>query len=204
MILPEINTVCAYQFTTDFVSLNGIYTLVDLTSFNEAIAEGVDFVADLYTPAGVESSQYATDAPTYKNDAVLHLTPVNPGGVALYVPQTVLAVMADPMVGCYNALALGISLGVFDDATTLNWIVSELNAIISATIGVSNPVKVYSLGTQYMRIADYAALVATRQAAQSSYATLYEQLQAQIALTQKAQTLNQYYQNTLIALGNPP
>lgn len=199
--IPTVNTTCAYIFTSEFQSLNGLYTLQEICSYNEAISEGVDFITSLYTPAGLSASQYATDASNYKNDSILYLTPTNPGGVSIYAPSSILAMMPDPMVGCYNNLAIGVSLGLFADQSKLDWIVNELNNIISSVVGVSSPeVKLYSLGTQYMRVVDYEALVALREDVQSTYKTLYQQLQEQIALTEAAQNLNVYYQSALIAL----
>lgn len=201
MILPDLNTVSAYQFITEFESLNGIYTLTELITYNQAIADNVDFLTNLYTPAGLTSTQYTTDAQTYANDIVLVLTPIaNPTGVTIYAPNSILSMMPDSMVGCYNNLAIGISLGLFDDQTTLTWVISEINSILSSALGITSPAILYSLGSEYMRVSDYNALVASRASAATGYDTLYEQLQKQIVLTQAAQNLAQYYQQTLIAL----
>jgi len=201
--LPAIQSTCSYTFTTGFTSLNGIYTVDELLSFKEAITTGIDFVINLYTPAGLPSSQYTTDASSYQTDIVLYLVPAN-GGTPIYAPASILATVPDPMIGCYNNLAIGVSLGLFADQTTLAWIISELNSIIGGVVGVSSPVKLYSLGTTYMSVADYAALETTRNAAKTAYTTLYQQLQQQIALTEAAQNLNTYYQNALIALNAAP
>jgi hypothetical protein len=201
MMLPDLNTISDYTFTTEFTSLNGIYLLTELITYNQAIANGVDFVKSLYTPAGVASSQFATDAPNYVNDTVLVITPANTtGGTTLYVPQSILAMMPDSMVGCYNNMAIGINLGLFDDQTQINWVISELNQILMSALGITNPAILYSLGSQYMKISDYNEQAATRAAAATGYNTLFEQLQAQLKLTQQAQNLVADYEQTLIAL----
>ena len=198
--LPAINSTSAYTFTGGFSTLNGIYTVTEISSFGEALAAGVNFIESLYNPAGVLATQYSTDAPGYVDDTVLYLTPADGVGPSIYVPNSLLATLPDPMVGCYNNLAIGVSLGVFDDQTKLAWIINELNQLLSGVAGVTNPVKLYSLGTKWMSVADYEALQAERAAAQTAYTTLYQQLQQQIALTETAQNLNSYYQNSLIAL----
>jgi hypothetical protein len=199
--LPTINSTCAYTFTGAFQALNGIYTLGEMMSFNEALASGVDFIDNLYIPAGLTAAQYTTDAVNYKNDTILCLTRTNTTAVPTYMPASLLATVPDPMIGCYNNLALGIVLGLFADQTQLTWIVNEINNIVAATVGISAPsIKLYSLGTQYMRVVDYEALVAQRTDAITPYATLYQKLQDQIALTEAAQNLNVYYKNTLLAL----
>ena len=200
--LPSINSTCAYTFTTEFIALNGIYTLTELTSYSESLLLGTDYIKQLYTPAGVAESQFIVDAANYKNDVVLFLTPAN-GGTDICVPVSLLTNIPDPMVGCYNKLAIGVSLGLFDDQTRLQWVIDELNTIVSGVIGVSSPVKLYSLGITYMSVDDYNAMEATRDSARSAYNTLYQQLQEQIALTQAAQNLNTYYEQTLIALAGP-
>ena len=199
--IPNVNTTCYYTFKSEFTKVNGIYTLAEIMSFNEATLSGVDFVASLYTPSGLLPAQYTTDAPLYINDSVLYLTPVVSNGTALYVPSSILQNVPDPMVGCYNKLAIGVSLGLFDNQEQLNWIITELNNIISAVIGVSSPqAKLYSLGTQYMRVSDYEALVVSRKSQKSAYSPLWQQLQDQIALTEAAQNLNSYYKTTLETL----
>lgn len=199
--IPAVNTVCAYTFTTRFASLNSIYTLAEILSFNEAISKEIDFVANLYAPAGLPATQYTTDAGGYINDSILLLIPTDTTKKTIYAPSSILAAIPDPMVGCYNNLAIGVSLGLFSDPTAVTWILAELNNIIGSVTGVVTPeIKLYSLGTKYMRVSDYESLLATRAAAQTAYATMYQQLQAQIALTTTSQNLNRYYQNTLITL----
>lgn len=205
MMLPDINTVSAYQFTTEFESLNGIYTLVELITYNQALATGVNFMTSLYTPAGLTQANYTTDAPSYVNDTVLVLTSINnPTAPTLYVPQSVLALMPDSMVGCYNNVAIGVSLGLFNDQNAINVAISEINSVLEGLLGISNPAVIFSLGSQYMKVGDFDNLVAARVAAATGYNTLYEQLQAQIKLTQEAQALVADYQATLIALNAAP
>lgn len=173
--------------------------------YSEALTIGIDFVGGLYVPAGLTSTQYATDAPNYVNDTVMALTPVNAGGIAIYVPSSILATVPDPMVGCYNNVAIGVTLGEYADASKIAWVVSEIQSIVGSVLGITAPtVKLYSLNTTYMTNADYAALQAARIDAESPYPTLYQQLQNQIALTTAAQNLNTYYANTLRALAGVP
>lgn len=202
MLLPDINTVSYYQFTTEFTSLNGIYTLVELITYNQAVGTGVNFTTSLYAPAGLTTAQFITDSPSYANDTVLVLKPITDptGNVVIYAPESILALIPDSMVGCYNNMAIGVYLGVFDDQTTLNWVISEINSILSSTLGITSPAVLYSLGSQYMKVADYQNLVAARKAASTNYDTLYQQLQKQIALNQELQTLVTHYENSLIAL----
>ena len=201
MLLPPLGTVSAYTFTTEFASLNGIYTLTEILTYNQAIANGVDFIKSLYTPAGVAAAQFITDAVNYTNNNVLLLTPANvKNGIPIYAPVSILAMQPDSMVGCYNKIAIGINLGLFNDQTKLTWIINEINQILTATLGINNPAVLYSLGSEYMKISDFNTQQAQRQAAITGYNTLYTQLLEQTQLTKEAQNLVQYYQNTLIAL----
>ncbi len=210
MIIPTLNSICGYTFTTGFTTLNGIYTLVEVMTYTEAQTEGINFVTYLYTPAGLPSTQYATDSPNYVTNRVLKLIPANQVAgqtPMLYVPESLIATIPDPMVSCYNNLAIGVSLGYFEDQTTLAWVISEINQVISSTVGTSNSAVLYSLGTQYMEISAYNSLVAQRQAALAQqtaqhgpYLTLYQQLQSAKLQVQQLQTLVQYYENTLISL----
>ncbi len=198
--LPALNTVAAYAFTSHFTTLNGIYTLTELATYSDALAAGINFVTSFYTPAGSTADQYATDAPSYQTGRVLKLVSVVNPAMILYAPEATLAVIPDLMVSCYNNVAIGVLLGVYNDPTKLAWILSELNSIILATTGINEAAKLFSLGTQYMKVSDYNALVATRTANQTAYTTLYAQLQAQIKQNTALQTLVSYYEASLIAL----
>lgn len=204
MMLPPLGTVSAYAFTTGFTVLDGIYTLTEIMTFSQAISNGVDFVKSLYTPADMSPSQYPIDAPSYVGTTVLMLTPANdPNGTVIFVPNTLLALQPDSMVKCVNQLAIGVNLGLFDNQDTVTWVLSELNQILMAALGIDNPAILYSLGTQYVKVTDYEAQVAARAAAATGYNTLYSQLVAQIQLRQDSQNLVQYYEDALIALATP-
>ena len=199
--LPTVGSTNAFLFTTKFSKLNDIYTLQETMSYGEAVTLNIDFITYLYQPAGLTVKDYAADANNYINDTILYLTPANATGTIIYVPSSVLGAIPDPMVGCYNDLAIGMSLGLFSDPKQLDWLINEVTTIVSSVLGIKNPeTKLYSLGTQYMRVVDYEALVNLRKDAQLQYTTLYEQLQEQISLTEAAQNLNVYYQETLIKL----
>lgn len=202
MMLPALGAISAYTFTTEFATLNGIYALTELMTYDKAVASGVDFLASLYTPAGVSSAQFTIDAPNYAQDNVLVLTPVTGSTqtTVIYAPESIIAMIPDSMIGCYNNLAIGIPLGLFDNNAQLTWVLNEINSILTATLGINNPATLYSLGVEYQKISDYEALVAQRKSAASNYITLYQQLQSQIQLTAEAQNLVKYYQDTLIQL----
>jgi len=201
--IPPINSVCAYTFITKFSSLNGIYTLTEIVMFGDALLAGLDFIVNLYQPAGLTNVDYTRDAPSYQNGAVLVLHPADAGGIIVYAPISILSSMPDPMVACYNKLAIGVALGPFADQSQLTWLINELTSIVGSVLGITAPtIKLYSLGTVHMRVSDYELQLAQRAAAMSQYQTLYQQLQTQIALTTAAQTLNTYYENTLISLAH--
>lgn len=202
MMLPPLGAISAYTFTTEFKSINGIYKLVEMITYNDAVSSGMDFIKNLYTPAGIATSQYTIDSPTYVGSNVLILSPISETTVTnnIYVPVPILLGVPDSTVSCYNNMAIGISLGVFDNQNQLTWIINEINNILKGVLGVQSPAVLYSLSTTYLTNTQYQAIQSQRVASANGYTTMYEQLQNQIAQNQNLQNIINYYENTLIAL----
>lgn len=206
MIIPEIGTVCKYKFIARFEYFDGIYQLTKKSSYNDAIIEEVDFVASLYTPIGLTQEDFEADYTEYKTQVILYLTEMNvaSGQTAkvLYVPESLLELVPDPMVKKYYEYALAIKLGYIDSVEDVAWIEEQLKEIAASMTGADGDVAVYSIngdGT-YMLETEYQQIEDDRKDQIRSIVSNYSNLQKQIKLNQELMVKIKYYEDLLISL----
>lgn len=196
-------TVCAYTFVTEMATLDGKYKLISTRTFAQALIDGIDFVTNLYTPAGLSSTNYAADYPNLQASTVLELQTVgttNP--ITYYVPSALLTGVPDPTVRAYPSITLGIPLGAFDDETTWTTMIPMINAIVAAYTGepAQTTILVSEDETSYLTRAEYAAMDAKRQrniAALTPWPIEKANLQKDLI---NARALLKDYEQTIIAL----
>lgn len=199
MQLPAAGATCAFTFTNEFTSLNGIYTVTSIQTFANALENGVNFLTSLYAPAGLTQENYNADWQNYQNSQVLELTNVVAPNAVIYAPAPIIALMPDPTVKQYTNLAIGMILGVFDqvfDEVKLQWLLDEVSQLVQSVTGVSNSAQFMSPSSVWMTEAAYKTLVAERQQNIHAVLTSYAALQAQIAINNQLKTIIAYYENT--------
>jgi hypothetical protein len=202
MQLPEVGITCLFTFTTEFESLNGIYTVLTKQTFNNAIVTGVSFVDSLYTPAGLTQTNYNNDFSNYSPSmTVLQLQSVIDTTIVIFVPSVIISLTPDPTVQQYPTLAIAITLGTYDPASAnISWIVDQLNQVAQSVTGTTNSVKLFQKNSTWLTAAQYASLDATRQAEIQSVETYYSALQSSLATIAQLRNLIIYYENGLKAL----
>lgn len=159
-------SVCAYTFVANMSTLDGKYKLISTRTFAQALLDGIDFVTNLYTPAGLNSDAYAADYPNLQNSVVLELQTVGTTTPqTYYVPTALITGVPDPTVRAYPSIVLGIPLGAFDDETQWTTMIPQINDIVAAYTGeaAQTTILVSEDETEYLTRAEYAALDAKRQ-----------------------------------------
>jgi len=69
-MIPNAGVTCLFEFISKFETLDGVYIVRATTTFADAVASGVDFFENLYSPAGLTRVDYAADYASYKQDKV--------------------------------------------------------------------------------------------------------------------------------------
>lgn len=206
MIIPEINTVCKYKFIAKFGTFDGIYRLTKKSTYNDSIRDEIDFVANLYTPIGLNKDDFENDYPTYKNGIILYLTQMNVASgeeaSVLYVPESIIDQVPDPMVQKYYEYALAVKLGYIDSLEDMEWIKQQLEEFARAMTGAQGDVAIYSIngdGT-YMLEAEYQQIEDDRKDQITAIVSNYTNLQKQIKLNQELIAKVKYYEDLIINL----
>ena len=194
MYLPKIGSTCLFSLTPKFETLNGVYSVTALATFNN-LAVKVNFVDDLYTPAGLTQQDYIQDFSSYQNTTVAVVSPVSDATTTYYFPEPIIAKVPDPTVQKYSRIYLDILIGPFKDTAVLQSLATQIGQMVTNTTGVTNPVRVLAnpKNDVWLTESQYQALETQRQANIKQADSLYTQLQNALAL-------NTTYQSKIAAL----
>lgn len=194
-MIPDVGTTCLFTFISNFSTLDGIYRIRAETTFLDAIASNIDFVENLYIPAGLSSTEFNADYSSYTSDRVAVLESVVNTDVLYYVPQSIILNVPDPTVNEYYSLILVTKLGVFKNTQTIFPLLDSINDIIQAQLGISEPVRVVTNPENkvYLTQAQYDTIVEARAASAATISPLSVQLvQAQQQNTYLSSLVAQY------------
>lgn len=136
MIFQSVGCVCSLSFGQGFTDLNGVYYISLEMTFKDAVASSVDFLANLYTPAGKTSDDFNADYAKYLDDMVLVCNPIANRNLSYYVPQSLLTAPPDPTVKAFNRRFAIIDLGIMEDPNTMLPMVTQIGQIATATTGI--------------------------------------------------------------------
>ena len=178
-MIPEVGATASFTFTPRFATLNGIYVVQSETTFASALSAGVDFVKHLYVPAGLAQADFNTDYASYAQDKVCVLQSVISASVVYYVPESVFATIPDTTIKEYLPLILVANLGVQENTQAILETINQIKDLIQSSLGSTDPVRVVTNSNNkvYLTDAQYATLVATRQANITALVPLTVQLQ---------------------------
>lgn len=188
-MIMQAGTSYALKLVAEFnQTLDGVYTVVMTTTFEDALASGVSFVDKLYTPGGLTESNYNTDYNTLTHTTVYVCANVTDPNTVIYVPEPLILGIPDPTVKAYNRVFLIVDVGYVDDVSVISPLISLFNDQTVAYLGVQNAVtpSVDSTLKKYMTSAQYAAEQATLDANKTAIPSLTAQI---ISLTSENQDL---------------
>ena len=164
-MIPEVGTTCLFEFTSRFTTLNGVYRIRAETTFNDSIASGVDFVKNLYTPAGLTQADFNADYQDYRSDRVTILESVIDSTVVYYTPESLFLKVPDPTIREYFPLVLVVDLGVQKNTQAVLPLMDQVKDIIQASLGTTDPLRIVTnpANKVYLTDAQYEVLADARQ-----------------------------------------
>lgn len=165
-MIPSAGSTCRFVFKERFESLDGIYKVRAVMTFNDSIASGVDYIAGLYTPAGLSQDDFNTDYPTYRGDTVVVLESILDTSIIYYVPQTVFRLVPDPTIREYPPLVLVANLGLHKGTQKILPLIDGIKDLIQSTLGTTDPVRLVTNpnNKSYLTDAEYEELEEARAA----------------------------------------
>lgn len=175
MIFQATGCVCKLTLGNGFSALNGIYYIALEMTFKDAVASKVDFLQNLYTPAGKTNVDYEADYNSYLDDIVLVCNPITDKDTAIYIPSSLLSGPPDPTVKAFYRRMAVIDLGIVDDPNTLLPLITQVGQMATAVTGITNSVAMVSdrNNTVYKTADEYAAYLADMAAQKSTLTNPY-------------------------------
>lgn len=196
---PPLNAAGVYTLIAPWATTeNTTYTCIAIRSYQDLLQHGVDIVSTYYTPNGLGVTQYQADLAAGAN----LITLVSANQPTIYVPDTYIQAYPDLSNVAYSNVILSCQLGPLPDTLDLSYLMQQLAALVSDTIGIEPTVNMHvSPSTQVVTATQAASMETARQAAITNRTTDRAQvleLQAQLAA---ANQLIATYQNLAIAHG---
>jgi hypothetical protein len=205
-MIPQSGTTCKFVFAPRFSVLNGVYRVRSTTTFVDAMSSGIDFVANLYTPAGMTANDFNQDYPSYQYDQVVSLESVLDATVILYVPETVFPTVPDPTVKEYFSLLGVVNLGVQSNPQLILPLMDQITDAIQSTLGTTETLRIATnpQNKVYLTDTEYAALDVARQSHIKELMPFSVQLKnAQDIITYQAAKIAAY-EALIVQLSQPP
>lgn len=158
----DIGTTYAFSFLPAFDALDGVYRVRAETTFEDSISSGVDFVRNLYIPAGLTDTDFKNDYINYKVDKVSVLESVVDSSIIYYTPESIFRTIPDPTIQEYYNLNLIVKLGAFKNVQDVLPLIQTLQDTIGSEIGVTDKIivttnsnkKIYLTQLQYQTLVD--------------------------------------------------
>lgn len=195
-----------FGFIPDFSSLDGVYSVVKIYSYEELINDGIDLNDGLYSKVGKTPANLEEDISLYRNEDIYKLVDPDNSENILYVPFPILLSTPDPNIKKYSKLVVGINVGPCEDSSELDHVMTTMHEILEKMVGYTQTPQAFSIGSVWMTDSEYADLVAQRQTASREVVNYYSEnlkllneisgYKAQIAaLTQTITNITQCYCN---------
>ena len=153
-----------FSFLPGFDTLDGVYTVMKIYTYDEMLADGVTLYDGLYSHVGKTEQNVNDDVTSmnFRDEDVYKLTHPEDSEIVYYVPYGVLAIAPDPNVAAYPKLVLAFNVGVATSEEELSGISANINEVISKMFGIPDAAKVFSIGNEWLTEDEYATIVANR------------------------------------------
>lgn len=178
-MIPSAGTTCKFAFKTNFSALDGVYTIISQTTFQNAVAAGIDFLANLYTPAGLSPENYNADYSGFLQDRVAVIQAVSDNSIVYYIPESILRLVPDPTIKEYYDMIIVVKAGAYENTQVILPTIDAITDTVRASLGVTDPAYVVTntANKVYLTDSEYSALEAARQANIETLVPLSVQLQ---------------------------
>ena len=127
-----------FVLTTPFsINQNIVYKVTGLTLLTTLVENGFNVYATYYSPNGLTTAQYQTDLA----NSVTLVTLESNDGPTVYVPSSYITALPNTVSIPYNRMVLSIDLGELPDSVSLDSLISNLQIVTNALLGVNSIVK---------------------------------------------------------------
>lgn len=157
MFVPTVGVTYSFSFNPGYTDLDGIYCVTQILTLQEMLTDNNDFLKNFYIKAGKTIETYNEDLLKLKDYKVLKL--LNPSTLnedsALFVSMYYLAKQPDHNVKKYYKLALGLNLGVFDNAENMSYLTANISQMLSSALGITNAPELFVIDEVWLTTDSY-------------------------------------------------
>ncbi len=194
-ILP--NFVYNFLFVANFTSLDGIYKVLSISSYDALVTDGIDLFKVLYEANGLLEADFESDIDAIRDARIFKLEDVNDPSNLIFMPEFLFVNVPDNSVQKYMRLGIVCDIGIHDNENQVTTLKSEIEQTITAMIGANDNAVVYKISDAWMTETDYAAIVATREANISTVSNSYTDKVALQLEVDRLRTKITYYENLI-------
>lgn len=199
MLTPYVGTTYKLAFTNPFNVADGIYTVMKIMTYDEAIGDNV-VLNQIYIDAGKTDADYQNDIPTLRTDKILKIKSVSDEKLR-YVPMSFLKYEPNANVKEYMRLVIGVDLGVFDNMNDVFYLKNTIQNLIDGGMGINNEPLIAAVNTTvWMTEEEYNQTVVSRESRKNTLINLYTENARLRKELDAANVKVAGYEKTLVAL----
>jgi hypothetical protein len=197
---PVVNYAYAFTFETKFNSLDGIYIVKAIYSYEELVKANINLFEVLYESNSLDKTSFNNDIESIRENDVYKLESVDDSSKVIYIPDIFFKNIPEINVAKYVDLGLAISLGIYKDKDQVTSIIADLVDIIQAKTGISNGAVLFSKADKWLRTTEYENIENTRNTNITDSSNNYTDKIALIKENQQLRDLITYYEDLVKAL----
>lgn len=171
----SLNRIYGFTFHPDFTTLDGVYEVRQIISYDEIVLNQIDMEAFLYGKVGKTIDDYDLDKVNYTEDSFYQLRDASDEETIIYVPRTLIPNMPEPNLKQYNKMVLSVNLGLFGNLTSLDSLITKVAEVVSTNEGVVATPEVMIYGKEWKTDTEYEAIEAARAAAAGAAVNYYSE-----------------------------
>lgn len=191
------STTYKFVFNSEFSSHDGVYKVLGILSYDDAINQGADLFKSLYEPLGITESTFNSYLTNLRKDDVLKVESKTTSVIS-YLPTSILSMIPNSGVSSYPKLNIGIDVGVYSDSDTLSTLVNDIKDMVSATLGSDTKVVMYTRDSVWLTETEYNTLEASRQENITSVNNNYTDKVSMAKTITDLQTKIAYYEEFIV------
>ena len=162
----ELGWTYKFKFITGFESLNNIYTVVKIYSYDEFLAEGLTLI-DLYTSVGKDADDLENDLLTeeynYTTQEIYKLRHPEYYDSVIYVPEGIISEIPNFNIKKYSNVAVAMNLGVYPGDETFSAIREIMSEHMESQLGYADTADLITIGHVWLTDQEYSNLQAERE-----------------------------------------
>lgn len=144
-----------FKFKTEFASLDGVYTVVKIYSYNELVKDKISLYKELYEPLQLTQERFEKDAVAYFTESIFKLVDPNDEDNVKYSPESILTTIPGYNLQEYNDVALAFHIGTYQKGEEFQSVLSNISQEISSALGVDQEPRVLVTAKRFLTDDEY-------------------------------------------------